>query len=904
MPLFQPTNISPSTLTGTGTIDATQDLKVTWQLNGTGGTAMTAYKIDIMLNDADSTALYSTGKVSASAYASDAMGNPVFYTATIANPSSHGITNSAANEYKLQITQWWNENDSVTQYSASVFIARSAPSVSILAPSPVTAYAYNFPASYSQAEGDGIEWAQWQIKDNDTGENIYDSGKIFTPGLLYLQYEGFLNGKQYAIRVFGETVNGVAFTSYWAVFDASYNVIPMAGKISACYRCDTDAVQLKLPYPLAAEGTRSGGQIGGVELQKRAYSETGSVIIPDAKGDAGSPTVYGISGFTASLTPQQYENVPGHQDGAFIPFESVSFAGSDGWSYSFNFPDIASVNNHTLTIDSDASSVSGNDLTITSEAARVVGTTLYTSLTPAYGFTIDLTNGLFEVTWGHIGSYAGETLPETWYSNPMPGYPGANPPFGAEVVYELAQPLQYHFTAEQPTMTAGSNTYTAYAVSGADNLPTVMTIEYMASVGNMLKLSSSSDTAEWVFTNTPLDVPFSFGMQCITPGTAGPQYGKLEITFGDGQKVSVKSYIYRVDITATDTYGMEQTIASAVLTDYEQRKTVFSVVMTPTQWIVVFRPGEARERAVPGTFLASNWQGNYSGGITGIKATGPLDFNYIWIYDGDFSLSQIQTALYGYPEYGEGTEFLANFEPDSGMNAGAIRAETGVTITDIVLYRYTASDSLAHTVATLGPADRTVRDYGAVNGKEYTYQIFVNGRQNNQWAGVAPSEASDPITPMSWNYDLLLCEAESDGAYHVRNEFRFALDVSSGTQTNNNKPALQANFTPYPLRQPSSQNYRTGTLTAYAGHIENGQYADSLNELEALRAVSTSPLTKFLKTRKGELLRVETSEAITYTVADKYAAQPVRAAIPWVEVGSSEDAQIITDPQDAYWTLG
>ena len=99
-------------------------------------------------------------------------------------------------------------------------------------------------------------------------------------------------------------------------------------------------------------------------------------------------------------------------------------------------------------------------------------------------------------------------------------------------------------------------------------------------------------------------------------------------------------------------------------------------------------------------------------------------------------------------------------------------------------------------------------------------------------------------------------------------------------------------------------NYRSGSLGAFIGKVENDQYVDTTDLMDELYNLSTNGLTKFLKTRKGELLRVETSEAITYTVADKYAAQPVRAAIPWVEVGSSEGAQIITDPQDAYWTLG
>ena len=82
MALFQPTNITPSDLNGTGTIDASEDMAVTWQVNGTGNTPMVAFKIDIMLNDTDSTLLYSTGQVPLSEpfYGTDSLGNPEYFT--------------------------------------------------------------------------------------------------------------------------------------------------------------------------------------------------------------------------------------------------------------------------------------------------------------------------------------------------------------------------------------------------------------------------------------------------------------------------------------------------------------------------------------------------------------------------------------------------------------------------------------------------------------------------------------------------------------------------------------------------------------------------------------------------------------------------------------------------------
>ena len=51
--LFQPTNIVPDEVSGQGCVDITDDLEVSWQVNG--DSAMTAYQITICENNASST---------------------------------------------------------------------------------------------------------------------------------------------------------------------------------------------------------------------------------------------------------------------------------------------------------------------------------------------------------------------------------------------------------------------------------------------------------------------------------------------------------------------------------------------------------------------------------------------------------------------------------------------------------------------------------------------------------------------------------------------------------------------------------------------------------------------------------------------------------------------------------
>ena len=164
--LFQPSNVSPSTFSGigAGTIDVTQGLTVSWQVNG--DTPMLAYQITIQKNDTASTSMYSTGKITLSTpfQTHDRNGTPQFFSTQISAStlSSMGIVNGYANGYKIIIKQWWGSTDaeSIEQSSASVFFTKAAPTLSIDA---ITASSISttITATYSQAQGDPISTVEW-----------------------------------------------------------------------------------------------------------------------------------------------------------------------------------------------------------------------------------------------------------------------------------------------------------------------------------------------------------------------------------------------------------------------------------------------------------------------------------------------------------------------------------------------------------------------------------------------------------------------------------------------------------------------------------------------------------------------------------------------------------------------
>ena len=105
MALFQPTNIYPSSLgeLGNGTVDITKPLAVSWQVNG--NSAMTAFSLTICKNDAASTQVYSTGKLTAGCpfYGTDYAGNTVLFTYTIPASALSGAGMVNGQQYKLLV---------------------------------------------------------------------------------------------------------------------------------------------------------------------------------------------------------------------------------------------------------------------------------------------------------------------------------------------------------------------------------------------------------------------------------------------------------------------------------------------------------------------------------------------------------------------------------------------------------------------------------------------------------------------------------------------------------------------------------------------------------------------------------------------------------------------------------
>ena len=1286
MALFQPTNITPSDLSGVGTIDALNDLPVTWQVNGTGNTPMTAYQIDIMMNDTESTLLYSTGQVALSNpfYGADAMGNPQYFTATItaAALAAAGVVNSKDNVYKLLITQWWSAGEYVQQSSASVFIARETPEVSITNFSPtITTVSYEFIGSYSQAQGDPIEWARWQISGSANNDVLVDTGRIYGIGELKTSYDGFLNGNNYIVRLSGQTVNGAEFDTGWQTFVADYEIEILDGAMTTCVRKDTDAVQISFPTPLYTMGV-GGGDWRIDEYKYRTVGPADSVYVSDAleapmkKLEVDIEPVQNLHGFDApwvagmganklkpnvNLPTTMYGVTITLEDGVFVlngrateafqmPFDNwtsdyVTFEGIDGFmQFTFKMsgenvgslaPPSAKVG---LYVNGRAPSASSMD-TVTffqaitlmeySSAGTVYHTKCYLDVPANYTFnntrikfsffigntstmewspyenicpisgrsslntfmgsknmlnatfdtgtqngvtfTVEKENGYVSniiangtatggaSNWGgavnllagdyiltgcdggsmltynmsiRSGSTSGDVLGQLCYGQsggasvriPSDGtyyltmtvYTGTTvndlefwpmlrfaneedetfepyeepttmsvefPAFGKNLLnieagthntwsfvnipnnlepntqytFSVNGETTYYYTlylgnSEQSTralsqaITGGeSSTFTtpsdmstepllavAGSVSGAGDesislvLPQVelgssktsyepftnimyegkydfinglLTVSAAKITLNTSTMSDATDYPGWnnvpglrdivgtginarvpgastsfttasVMANTnsnnsilffvksdlgytapefkaiypnldcdfiiPLKDPLTFQFD---PREVLPIAGKYNI-WSDAGKVTAQYAISNeavlvlptnADSVTWDTAGNAPFSISApfgiawraLLTDASASLPLFSVSMasgvlnavvssagvnvtisgqllfedTATlangDDVLLYIQRDSWALIVNGEPVSSGALQNWQDEITGIMLYGPQDCMFMWIVDNAFTMAQMLKAQNNSPAYDSTTHFLAQF--NDGLSAGAIRSQ--VDVTRVTLYRRQAGKVTVQKLMTSDPRITAVRDYAALNGNTYTYTLVGETDGGNSTSAIS----SNSVSPCIWNYTLMLCSQDANGFYHVQQEYRFSLDISSGSENNNNNPTLQQNFTRYPLRQPNAQNYRSGTLTSFVAKAVNGKYVDSLSEIDALREISTSTLYKFLKNRKGEIMMVDTASPITTTITDKYEQQPVRAAIPWAEIGNAKGKSVIAVSGDTYW---
>lgn len=308
----------------------------------------------------------------------------------------------------------------------------------------------------------------------------------------------------------------------------------------------------------------------------------------------------------------------------------------------------------------------------------------------------------------------------------------------------------------------------------------------------------------------------------------------------------------------------------------------------------------------------------------------PQPISSVSIYGGDSGATVDSVSVY----QGDGLNILSLYEnPDfepvwnndqyklymtANFN-GNLEGGTGTaTGKGFRVYRQEVGKNVLTPIATVPSTTTSIKDYGIVSRKAYKYSLYA---YDNNGAFMSAVENEKVVATCFKNYSLLVCDYdEENDEYHVRKQYLFALNLSTGSVGNNNSPTLNANFTRYPTRMPSTQNYASGTLQGLIGAIytvpalieqignykwtakpSTLDYFDSVDLEQELYDLSTAPYQLFLRDMKGRLRMVATNGAITMTTNIKQKQQSIYISFPWVEIGDASDVTIIQTPDDYGW---
>lgn len=290
------------------------------------------------------------------------------------------------------------------------------------------------------------------------------------------------------------------------------------------------------------------------------------------------------------------------------------------------------------------------------------------------------------------------------------------------------------------------------------------------------------------------------------------------------------------------------------------------------------------------TYLtASSWTAAVAAGytqaeISAVTLFGPQKCDYMQIVGRALTASEIgeiMAATDYAPAWGSDVDFLANFA--DGLNAGNLNT------TMYSLYRQDMSTGEVLKLADMDINTVAVKDFGARNQTPYRYILYYGGTETYTMAPIT----SETVAQCYWDWEILVCEEAADGTFRVKTVFAFGANVESGAVSNNASPGIQKNFTPYPLYQHDTANYRTGQLKALLGSVGENGYSDTVEAARELMELSASAEPKFLKDRKGNMIRIEIGGAITAEVEDAARVQPTTVTVPWVETGDAEQAVLL-----------
>lgn len=894
MALFQPTNIIPSSFTE-GVVDPDKDIaQVSWQVNG--NSAMTAYQIDFYTSNGTSLSGGGTGKITdgipeGGFYGTDRFGQPKIFTWTNQDKKTwHEYRTAivADRTYQIKITQWYEGGDAsgMQQIEAVVFATRTTPQLNIqrssnaefIDPKPfpegstLPASIGYFVGAYTQAQGAPVREVRWQVAtwvNGGLGEILADTGNVDTPTLQY-SFDGFFIGNQYAIRCSGkadyQTYGTQDFDSEWVYFTAQLNEEQQQGEYNGEF-----TVQC-LPNENASLLEWESVEFIPPTFQPQDFNPdatNGMVLIPAANSVTWKDKVI-ISNGDEEHTP-------------------INFA--TPWTAAIKIKPLKGE---------------------TSQNETVSGTAM-TSVR-SYTKTLQATN----IEWQSIGS----SSPNMWT---------------AQITIKPESPYaRVDLIANTPIETLGGSLQGYKQTEAGDGAINVQIIVNNKPTRTLIYIYYTGYT----YTKS---VTCKYDILRYTVQQTGDTTIKCDISTNDSQHLSVVIYgktlggsvsakilIYlQTFVTQGKFFELGGSGVNLVLQENNlQLRNGEEVIQSlelhtsSTSVVAVLTPNTLKTFNFKGTSLYATqiksiaYQQAPIKSVTVSGATGGLTLENVAVYQGDAAnvLDLYENSEFkpvwnttSYSLY-LAANIIGNLEGGTGTSTGA----------GFRIYRQEVGSNVLTPIATVPSTTTAVKDYGIRSRKSYKYSLFVYDSNQTFMLNVD----NDTVVATNFkNYSLLVCDYDStNDTYHVRKQYIFALNLSEGSVGNNNSPILNANFTAYPTRMPSTQNYVSGTLQGLIGVIytvpalieqiggikhtakpSTLDYIDSVDLEKELYDLSIAPYQLFLRDMKGHLRMVSTNGAISMTTNLKQKQQSISISLPWVEIGDASDVSIIQTPDDYGW---
>lgn len=973
MPLFQPSNITPSSFAGVSgkTVAVADKVKITWQVNG--NEAMTAFKFVIF--DMDNKSVYTSEIIPITPfYPTDKKGNPQYYSYAPNGSSDtwNSLGLSDGNEYTLQITQYWggltDSEHSVTQFSQSAFITRTAPTLTILADDStdfitngISSVSQEFKGNYTQAQNDNIDWVRWKLfQDNLL---VDDTGIVNTQVLSYTA-DNMQSGQSYKIVCTIQTSNGVQITTE-SEFSVSYELPQIEGQFE--FNCIDKASNLLRWSEIQAN---AGDDIQGVSNDLNYSFQNGSLVLPqgstvtwETKNDEPlnipadwSLTWKGTFSFQQNVANKfthleniqnaSYSGIGISPNGQYLYtvdnlnngvklynlVENEPILNTTRWFY-YSTVDINDEYMYILGrqyLDSDAGYQLWSVNLETNESMSLMQTELPITTYKLKTYMNGIATYFIVATYGKVRFY--RTFPSWSYVDLLEEIEVAG---GCPNDIAISPDLKTIFIAtelnliklshgdygwEQTASYQGRRDSVAFSQNGdyliTDNECYSLLNGEIGSVNADYAIITADNHIIAVSTGFNTNGCFKFykiSENVLIDAGEQEKYSILKrakyIACNAEQTFLVFATSHDIYYTKTDiqnrpifkTNNVDVYFSNTINVNYGNTATFDTIINSPlvvsliSQYSASFTIQINKNKI---DFLYNNETQTATidsstypqSAITSVVLSGEQTCEYVYIASGTATFPDGFT-----PSWGNTTQFMTHFDLQT-LQAGQLEvAENSMDI-----YRENVSTGELEKLYSCGESITEIRDFSWITGNKYNYYGYA--RLDNAYTSENPFNKS--VVCRNQPYYLLIAteqDEEQPNAYHVVHYWRFGNNADIGSVGNNNTPNFLNNFTGYRLKQPTARKGKSGTLTALLSNVSNGEYSDTVRQMENLYALSECNNPLFLKDMKGNLYMVTVSNAIIQTINGKSAYQEVKVSIPWEEIGSAKDVSIIQVPTDEGW---